>query len=766
MESDSKVVAADAESTNHMSVVDKSIILSDSAAKEAKGADRKADSEDKEDRDRKRRRKDDRDSRSRERSHRRSHRDRSSSKDGRRRSSDRHRRHDRDRDRERTKEHVKEDDKDKEKDRKVDKTDEKEGDKDVRASRSDKGRDRERDRDRDYHRDRDRDRDNRGRSVRDRDDRDRRDRDRERRRNRSRSPGYQRGRDSRRRSRSHSSDGGRHRSRARRSRSRSASKKRTAEEDNEPGKPKPISLRDIIAANPGISVPEAAVRLNAYNTAVARGQPPPPLSAPIQGAPVAHGVIPGIPAPVGGMPVPTIPGLVPPIPTGPMGEGGAATKAQRELYVGNLPPGITVPQLAEFLNTAFKQLNLCKDPTQNTVITAWVSTESHYAFVELRTIDEATAALTYLNGIQVGNFNLKFGRPKGYTGGVSSLAVPMQSFNNPVLTSAALGSAVGLGAQNPLLAGLSNLGGMGMIGLGGAEGMSNVIMVTNLPSLISEQQIRELFTPFGELKAFNTIKTAGGQSQSAVLEYENPDLTDGVIGGMNNLDIAGQKLSVQRVPASSAAVLLQSTTKPAPPSEAPPAPANGSITSASSTADELADVPPSSVIRMSNMTTEEDLTDDQCYEELMEDVADECNSHGTVKSIVIPRTGTDSSVGKIFVHFVDASSAQASRKAVAGRKFNGRVVEAYFYPEELFLQKIYCLPVGYLNGTSNGNAISGHSNSVTNSTTATTKINVVSSVNSADLNDIDEGEHPTVTVATVEAVVEQSFDPAPQDDLD
>jgi hypothetical protein len=41
-------------------------------------------------------------------------------------------------------------------------------------------------------------------------------------------------------------------------------------------------LKDIIAANPGISLPEAVVRLNAYNTAVARGLDPGSMNGEIQ----------------------------------------------------------------------------------------------------------------------------------------------------------------------------------------------------------------------------------------------------------------------------------------------------------------------------------------------------------------------------------------------------------------------------------------------------------------------------------------------------
>lgn len=56
------------------------------------------------------------------------------------------------------------------------------------------------------------------------------------------------------------------------------------------------------------------------------------------------------------------------------------------------------------------------------------------------------------------------------------------------------------------------------------------------------------------------IKTASGQSQSAVFEYVDPTIAEGVVNGMNKLDIAGNKLAVQRVPISSAAMLLKPST--------------------------------------------------------------------------------------------------------------------------------------------------------------------------------------------------------------
>lgn len=202
------------------------------------------------------------------------------------------------------------------------------------------------------------------------------------------------------------------------------------------------------------------------------------------------------------------------------------------------------------------------------------------------------------------------------------------------------------------------------------------------------------------MKAFNVIKAAGGQSQTAIFEYIDSSITDGVVAGMNKLDLAGSKLAVQRVPLSSAAMLLKPSASPntnilptSPTSASAPASCltNGPQPQLS---DVLDDFPASCVIRLSNMTTPEDLRDNDAYEELLEDVADECNTHGTVKSIVIPRgTGgaedaQDASIGRIFVSFVDLEGAKKARAAVAGRRFNGNVVRAHFFPEQLFAKKV------------------------------------------------------------------------------
>jgi splicing factor U2AF subunit len=490
---------------------------------------------------------------------------------------------------------------------------------------------------------------------------------------------------------------------------------------------KPVTLKDVIAANPGISMPEAVVRLNAYNSAIARGEVPPPLSASAQ---ILRTLIaPPIMTMNNPLQNPLLPAnILTSLQT--QNPQDIASKPHREVYVGNLPPGITVPQLAEFLNTALRQIGAIPPPGESSsytaVITAWISPDGHYGFVELRTMEQANIALQQLNGIQVGIHQLKLGRPKGYNpnSNITSVAVPMSSTSLPL--GAPLGASVaagvgGIGAANPLLAGLGLLQG----GANPDLQQSRVVMVANLPVLITEAQIVDLFGSFGSFKAFNLIPVplssgSAGATQSAVFEYDSTvslDIIDSVISGMNGLDLGGNKITVSRVPLSSAAILLkpkaastETATFNSVPAQAVDNSTQKPVHAAFLEEEQLKShlLSPTRVLRLSNMTNpEEDFADEQLYQELIEDVESECNKYGAVQRVVIPRelTPAHPAYGVIFVSFAQASGAQAARDKIQGRKFNGQVVQAMYFPEVLFAENTFALPIDYRfdNATVNEN---------------------------------------------------------------
>merc|ERR1712046_111168 len=69
--------------------------------------------------------------------------------------------------------------------------------------------------------------------------------------------------------------------------------------------------------------------------------------------------------------------------------------------------------------------------------------------------------------------------------------------------------------------------------------------------------------------------------------------------------------------------------------------------------------PPTSVIQLQNMVTQDMLQDDEEYNEIVDDIQSECAKSGQVKSIFVPRKGPHAL--KVFVHFDMIASASSAK---------------------------------------------------------------------------------------------------------
>jgi len=98
-------------------------------------------------------------------------------------------------------------------------------------------------------------------------------------------------------------------------------------------------------------------------------------------------------------------------------------------------------------------------------------------------------------------------------------------------------------------------------------------------------------------------------------------------------------------------------------------------------------VPATTVVELKHMLTEDDLKDDEMYDEVLEDTRDEGSTFGTLKSIIIPRTGPGAT--KIFLEYATKEDAGRAVAGLAGRTFDGRKVEAIYYDEVRFANKDY-----------------------------------------------------------------------------
>lgn len=199
----------------------------------------------------------------------------------------------------------------------------------------------------------------------------------------------------------------------------------------------------------------------------------------------------------------------------------------------------------------------------------------------------------------------------------------------------------------------------------------NKIFVGGLPNYLNEDQVKELLSSFGELKAFNLVKdTATGLSKGyAFCEYVDYHMTDVSIAGMNGMQLGDKKLIVQRASV-------------------------GSKTMTASMAipglDLNKEVTPTHILCLMNMVTADELKEDEDYDEIFDDIREECAKYGHIRSLHIPRPSTDyqvPGVGKVFIEFTNTGESHAASEALGGRKFANRVVVTAYYDPDLYADK-------------------------------------------------------------------------------
>jgi len=199
------------------------------------------------------------------------------------------------------------------------------------------------------------------------------------------------------------------------------------------------------------------------------------------------------------------------------------------------------------------------------------------------------------------------------------------------------------------------------------------VFVGGLPNYLNEEQVKELLTSFGQLKAFNLVKdvTSGLSKGYAFAEYLDGGVTDQAIAGLNGMQLGDKKLIVQRASVGAKTMAMANI------------PAQIQVPGMAGMAGPGA---PTEVLCLLNMVVEEELGDEEEYEDILEDIREECGKFGEVKSIEIPRPVPGVEVpgcGKVFIEFANNSDCQAAQLSLTGRKFSNRVVvTSYFNPDK------------------------------------------------------------------------------------
>ncbi|XP_015241263.1 PREDICTED: serine/threonine-protein kinase Kist [Cyprinodon variegatus] len=87
---------------------------------------------------------------------------------------------------------------------------------------------------------------------------------------------------------------------------------------------------------------------------------------------------------------------------------------------------------------------------------------------------------------------------------------------------------------------------------------------------------------------------------------------------------------------------------------------------------------PSPVLRLLNLIDDSHLHNEEEYEDILEDMKEECQKYGSVVSLLIPKENPGK--GQVFVEYANSSDSKEAQRLLTGRTFDGRFVVATFYP--------------------------------------------------------------------------------------
>lgn len=336
------------------------------------------------------------------------------------------------------------------------------------------------------------------------------------------------------------------------------------------------------------------------------------------------------------------------------------TRQARRLYVGNIPFGVTEEDMMGFFNQQLIALGSSSLKTDGkAVLTCQTNLEKNFAFLEFRSMDEATQAINF-DGIVFRGQTLKIRRPHDYHP-VASISCSEPGYATTTITSPQI--VVSTMGPNHVISTL-------------VPDSPQKIYIGGLPTCLNETQIKELLLSFGQLKGFNLVKDSNTSLSKgfAFFEYLDPLVTEQAIAGLNGMQLGDRKLVVQR----SIAGGRNSGGVPATVLQVP------GLTAIPNTGS------PTEVLCLLNMVLPEELLDDEEYEDIRTDIQQECAKYGDVRSLKIPRPipNGDSpkrGCGKVFVQFESVDDCQKAMRALSGRKFSGRIVMTSFSDPEKYL---------------------------------------------------------------------------------
>lgn len=343
-------------------------------------------------------------------------------------------------------------------------------------------------------------------------------------------------------------------------------------------------------------------------------------------------------------------------------QAAAQDKINRELFVGNTPPGTSELLLLHFVNSAMRRVGLCQ-PHETPVMNSRVN--SKFAFIELVSAEMANRAMS-LNGIPFLGAVLKVSRPTKYMGP----NVPTKTWQD--LTGQSLPDGVALDAEQ--------------------EKMTRELFIGNTTPEMTESVLRDFLGNAMEQVGLtvmpgNPITACRVSGKFAFVEVRTKEEATNALN-LNNIPFMGTALRVGRPSKWNGPpdhhgnwedILAKYMA-----GEIQPNQPGGAMAAQTPALPQVV----SRVVELQNMLSDEDLVDEQAYQEVLEDTREECSQFGKLISVVIPKKG-ETGEGKIFLEYETTNDAAQAIQALEGRTFDGRRVQATSCAEAKFVAMDY-----------------------------------------------------------------------------
>ncbi|KAI5440363.1 hypothetical protein KIW84_010022 [Lathyrus oleraceus] len=288
-----------------------------------------------------------------------------------------------------------------------------------------------------------------------------------------------------------------------------------------------------------------------------------------------------------------------------------ATRHARRVYVGGLSPTANEQSVATFFSQVMATIGGNTAGPGDAVVNVYINHDKKFAFVEMRSVEEASNAMA-LDGIIFEGAPVKVRRPTDY---------------NP-----SLAAALGPSQPNPNL----NLGAVGLSpgSAGGLDGPDR-IFVGGVPYYFTETQIRELLETFGPLRGFDLVKDreTGNSKGYAFCVYQDLAVTDIACAALNGIKMGDKTLTVRRANQNT------NPMQPKPEQESILMHAQQQIA-----LQKLMLQPAlvaTKVLCLTHAVSPDELRDDEDYEEILDDMRQECSKFGNLVNVVIPRPRPD-----------------------------------------------------------------------------------------------------------------------------